>query len=307
MIVDHVLPVFLLIGLGFVLRRFRMIEAAFFCNSDKLVYYVFFPALLFWKIGGSPPSQGDSHNLYYAVLAATLVTFVMSSAFIAFSAMPAFKAGTFSQSCYRFNSYIGMALVIGLLGDSGVARFGKLMALAIPVNNVLSVMVLAWYADRRGRSGDRWRFALRATLTNPLIIACVSGMLYATISGRFAAPLANTLRLLTYASLPLALISIGGALQPSLVRNHLGLCTAAAFFKFVVMPLTGFAFLWLLQVHGEAFRLGMIYFALPISPATYILSVQLGSDSEFAAASIVFSTIVSIGALMLVLWPIAAV
>ncbi len=301
MIVDHVVPVFFLIGLGYVLRRLRWIEETFFRNSDRLVYYVLFPALLFWKIGGAPAGISDAHRLYWAIIAATLVTFVTSSAAIYWGAMPASKAGAFSQSCYRFNSYIGMALIIGLLGDDGVSAFGKLMALAIPVNNVLSVTVLAWYADRGQGVGGRWRFACRATATNPLIIACVAGMLYAAISGRFAAPVDNLLRLLTYASLPLALISVGGALKPSLVRHHLGLCTAAALFKFGVMPLAGLGFLWLFQVHGDAYRMGMIYLALPISPATYILSVQLGSDGEFAAASIVFSTIVSIGALMMAL------
>ena len=301
MVVDHVLPVFLLIGLGFILRQSRMIEDAFFRNADRLVYYVLFPALLFWKIGGAPSAPDSTHRLYWAVIAATLVTFTTSTAVIYFSKMPAFKAGAFSQSCYRFNSYIGMALVIGLLGDGGISVFGRLIALAIPVNNILSVAVLAWYADRGRRVGDRFRFALRATVTNPLIIACLSGMLYAVISGRFAAPVVNSLRLLTYASLPLALISVGAALQPALVRNHLGLCAMAAFFKLMVLPLTGFGFLWLFQVHADAFRIGMIYLALPTSPATYILSVQLGSDAEFAAASIVFSTVVSMGALMVAL------
>jgi len=301
MIVDHVLPVFLLIGLGFILRQFRMIEEAFFRNSDKLVYYVLFPALLFWKIGGATPAPDDAHRLYAAVIIATLITFATSSAAIYFSKMPTHKAGAFSQSCYRFNSYIGMALIIGLLGDNGVSAFGRLIALAIPLNNVLSVMVLAWYADGERRIGDRLRFALRATLKNPLIIACAAGMLYAMILGRFPAPVVNLLRLMTYASLPLALISVGAALKPSLVRNHLGLCTAAAFFKFAVMPLSGFCLLWLFHVHGDAFRIGMVFLALPISPATYILSVQLGSDAEFAAASIVFSTVVSMGVLMLAL------
>jgi predicted permease len=301
MIVDHILPVFLMIGLGFALRRLRMIEEPFLRTTDKLVYYVMFPALLFWKIGGAPPGPNDAYLLYGAVGAATLVTFVSSTAVIAAGMIPASKAGAFSQSCYRFNSYIGLALVIGLLGDSGVSAFGRVMALAIPLNNVLSVLVLTWYADRQHRLGSRLRFALVSTLTNPLIIACAAGILYAMISGRFAPPAANFLRLLTYASLPLALISVGGALQPALVKNHLWHCTMAAFFKLMVMPLAGFAFLWMFQVHGDAFRIGMIYFALPISPATYILSTQLGSDPEFAAASVVFSTLVSMGALMVAL------
>ena len=53
MILDSVFPVFALIGLGVVLHRRNLTDRAFLRQGDRLVYYVFFPALLFWKIGGA--------------------------------------------------------------------------------------------------------------------------------------------------------------------------------------------------------------------------------------------------------------
>jgi malonate transporter and related proteins len=59
----------------------------------------------------------------------------------------------------------------------------------------------------------------------------------------------------------------------------------------------GYWFLLAFHVSGPAFKIAMIYFALPTSPANYILSAQLNSDVELATAAIVLSTLLSIGSL----------
>ena len=56
MVLKSLFPVFALIALGMVLKRWRLTTADFLKTSDRLVYFIFFPALLFWKIGGSPPT-----------------------------------------------------------------------------------------------------------------------------------------------------------------------------------------------------------------------------------------------------------
>jgi malonate transporter len=87
----------------------------------------------------------------------------------------AFKAGTFSQSCYRFNTYIGMAIVYNALGDEGVKHFGILIGFVIPFINVLAVSTLIWYSGERIVLKKRIRVALKEIVTNPLIIGCLTG------------------------------------------------------------------------------------------------------------------------------------
>jgi len=77
------------------------------------------------------------------------------------------------------------------------------------------------------------------------------------------------------------------------MKNHLRLSLVAAGFKLVLLPLFGYCFLTWFDVTGAAFRIGMIFFALPTSNALYVLSSQLNSDTQLASASIALSTILS--------------
>ena len=54
MILNNLFPVFALIGLGSLLKHLHLTGEAFLKASDRLVYFIFFPVLLFWKIGASP-------------------------------------------------------------------------------------------------------------------------------------------------------------------------------------------------------------------------------------------------------------
>jgi predicted permease len=68
-------------------------------------------------------------------------------------------------------------------------------------------------------------------------------------------------------------------------------------FKLVILPVVGYFCLQLFSVSDMPFKIAMIFFALPTSPASYILSAQLNSDVDLATAASVFSTLLSIGSL----------
>jgi predicted permease len=94
-------------------------------------------------------------------------------------------------------------------------------------------------------------------------------------------------------TLPLALLSIGGALTFKGMSKNLNLSLLASVVKLVFLPLAGYLMYRLVGVEGTAFKVGMIFFCLPTSTALYVLSSQLNSDTELASSAIVVSTILS--------------
>lgn len=100
--------------MGSLLRRLHFVEQPFFKVSDRLVYFIFFPTMLFWKIGNPASAAHINWNLNLAVLSSIFVIYAISLAIVMLSGMSAYQVGSFSQSCYRFNTYIGMAIVIGM-------------------------------------------------------------------------------------------------------------------------------------------------------------------------------------------------
>ncbi|MGD9949758.1 MAG: AEC family transporter [Desulfobulbus sp.] len=304
-LLDALFPVLALIVFGWCVRRWRITDSAFHRTSDKLVYFVFFPLMLFWKIGAAPLQFGG--NWYYIPAAALAVLIVcgLSLLYIRLRPVPDFQAGSFNQGCYRFNTYIGMAVLINTFGQSGVQLFGILIGLIIPLINVLCVSILIWYGGSDTNQGNRFAITLKHLMANPLIIACIAGIAYSQLVGSFPTPIDNTLKLMSQVTLPLALFSIGGSLSFANLRSNFNLALVAAGLKLAALPLIGLCSLWLFGVSGLAFKVSMLFFAQPTSTAIYILSSQLNSDTELASAVIVLSTLLSFGSMALVLLAVA--
>ena len=299
-VLESIFPVFGLILLGTLLKRLRLATSEFLEISDRLVYFVFFPVLLFWKIGGASAISTD-WSLYAATLSTLAVLYGLSLLCIRIFNLSDYQAGTFSQSCYRFNTYIGMAVIINAFGDEGVGLFGILVGIMIPVINLLAVSTLIWYSNRTYTTRERNRLLIRSLVSNPLIIGCAVGIIYRSAFESFPAFIDNTLRLAGAVTLPLALLSIGGNLTFVQFRRYFTNALLASTVKLIVLPLCGYFFLKAFGVSGLTFNVAMVYFALPASTAMFVLSYQLNSDVGLASTTIVVSTLLSMISLTVIL------
>lgn len=256
--------------------------------------------MLFWKIGAA--SAVTIEWSFYAAPLGTLCTiYALSLVLIRTTKITDYQAGTFSQSCYRFNTYIGMAVIINALGGEAAGIFGMLIGFMIPVINVLAVATLIWYSGKAYAVGEKTRLLIKALLSNPLIIGCATGILYAHLFQRFPVFIDNTLRLASFVTLPLALLSIGGSLTFANFKTYHKPSLLAAVVKLLALPAVGYGLLRIFGVTGVWFDVTMIFFALPTSTAIYVLSSQLNSDARLASASIVVSTLLSVISLTVIL------
>jgi len=292
-VLNSIFPVFALIFLGTLLKKIKLTNDAFLAASDRLIYFAFFPLLLFWKIGSASTVALD-WAFCAACICTILVVFAVGLICIKLFKVGDFQAGTFSQSCIRFNTYIGIAVVMNATGEEGVLIFGVLIGFMIPLINVLSVSTLIWYSGKQYSSGQRNRMLVKALISNPLILGCVAGIIYANLIGRFPVFIDNTFSLAGSLTLPLALLSIGGGLTFSGFKEHHGQAILSSVVKLLILPLTGYFFLKVFHITGEAFLVGMLYFSFPTSSVIYVLSSQLDSDTDLAYTSIVVSTLLSI-------------
>ena len=301
MILDNLMPVFALIVAGVILRRTGLTNDQFLRTGDRLIYYVFFPALLFGKIGGTPITAALPVSLWLAGGGALFVSFVLSLVAIAVLRIRPYQAGAFSQATYRFNTFVAIAVVGTARGDAGVQRLGELLSLVIPMANVLAVATLIWFSPRQLPHRERARLTLSGLVTNPLILACIAGMIWARFLPPMPAAMATTLRLAASITLPLALLSVGGALTLKAVRGHAALASVATILKCAILPLVGYVLLRTLGIEGDDRLIAMLFFAMPASTAMYVLATQLDSDASLASAIIVTSTIASFVSLSAVL------
>ena len=292
-ILNSLFPLFALLLLGAVLKRMGMTNAHFLTTSDRLIYSIFFPIMLFWKIGGASLDQGIDWDFCLACLCALVAMYLLSMLVIKFLPVADYQAGSFSQSCYRFNTYIGVAVILNSLGSEGVKIFGIMIGFTIPLINLFAVSTCIWFSGEDVGFRKRLGLAGRSLVSNPLILGCLAGIVYSRLCGGFPMFIHNSLSLVSSVALPMALISIGGVLTFRGIRGNLTTTLLAAFLKLAVLPAFGWLFFSLFHVTGLPFKVGMIFLALPTSTATYVLSAQMNSDTDLASSAIVVSTLLS--------------
>jgi hypothetical protein len=137
-IFNNLVPVFALMAVGHFMGRIKFVEKGFFTSADRVVYFIFFPVMLFWKIGGTDSAESINWALTSTVLGLLTGAWLLSLVYAKFTKMPANQVGAFSQCCYRFNTYVGLAVILSALGEDGVTEFGILISVVIPYLNVHS-------------------------------------------------------------------------------------------------------------------------------------------------------------------------
>jgi predicted permease len=300
-VLNSLFPIFTLLLFGAILKRTGLTDTLFLRTSDRLIYYFFFPLMLFKEIGGASLANGIDWDFCLACLCVQLAMFFLSTLIIKLLPVSDFQAGSFSQSCYRFNTYIGIAVILNSLGAEGVKYFGIMIGFTIPLINLFAVSTCIWFSGQDVGFRERWLMVGRSLVANPLILGCLAGIVYSRMFGVFPVFVNNSLSLISSVALPLALISIGGALTFAGVRGNLALALFAAFLKLAILPALGWLFFYLFNVTGLPFKVGMIFLALPVSTAIYVLSSQMNSDTNLASAAIVISTLLSFLSLSIVL------
>ena len=174
-ILNIVLPVFAVIGLGTLLRRLGMVDQPFIHQTNRLVFYVALPLLLFYKIGTADLVANFNARLVLVSIAGLVLAFLGAWLWGKVRRYPAATHGSFVQGAFRGNlAYVGLAMVFNAYGEEGLTRAGLLMGFLVPVLNLMAICALLLPQRDRGHAADRVSWHRQLAL-NPLIIASALG------------------------------------------------------------------------------------------------------------------------------------
>jgi malonate transporter and related proteins len=291
-----ILPNFLLILCGTALARRFGYSRVFWETLEKLVYYVLFPALLFRTLMRADINLATTRNYVFAGAMVMLAGIALSALgrFLPRVSAPLF-AGCF-QCGFRFNSYLGLAVVGAVSGKEGVTLLAILMGFLVPVANIASVVALSKHA------GGFWREIIR----NPLIISTASGLAANLVGLKLPFVIDNTLELLGVAALPAGLLSVGAALKLTSTREA---PLAQAWWlsvKLLLLPVVAFAVAQWLKLNSVQTLALIAWAALPTASSAYILAARMGVDPKPVAAQITLQTLLSMVTIPLLLAALAA-
>lgn len=285
-----IVPLTLLLALGFVLKRRRFVADDVWRGLDRMTYWVFFPSLLFVSTATGDLDLAASGAIVPAVWGGlalvSLATWALRRQLA--SGGPAFTSVL--QGSIRFNSFVAF-LVVPALYPGSEGQTALMVALTVPFVNVVSVTALARYGARP--TPLRPGALLVQIVTNPLIVASVLGV----VVGRIGVPLGpaeTTLRMLGEVALATGLLGAGASLRFRDVRRGWRQVLATMGLKFLALPL---ATAWVASVVGLSPALWaplMIFQTMPTASSSYVLARALRGDADLMAAILAAHTVLAV-------------
>lgn len=289
------LPVFLLLVMGFLLRRYLLTQDAHWIGLEQLVYFVLFPALLIQTLSranlASVPIGGVGGALLLSVLimAAFCLALRRPLAKIFGVDGPAFTS--VFQAATRWQTFVALAVANNLYGDAGVALASVAMVAMIPVLNVNSVLVLARYARPQRLA---WPELLLAIARNPLIWACVVGLALNLLRVPLPQVVQDFADALGRSSLAIGLLVVGAGLRIGELIRPGPAASLAVFLKLVAMPALAIGLATLFGLDGVNLAVVACCASVPAASNAYVLAKQMGGDAPLLAQILTLQTMLAV-------------
>ena len=276
-------PIFLLLVLGYVLRRGGIPSVEFWNLNDRLVYWILFPALLF--------SNTSTINLSGDLLSAFAVAIYCgfgSAVIFALVSSRLFRldgptASSVLQGAPRHNSFIALAVAERLIGLDGLALATLVTALLIPVTNITVVTLMVTMI--RGDGGPaRWCAPYCATWRATRCSSPWGSALRPTCSTSRRSPWSATWpRSSGAAALPIMLLCVGANIRIRAMTSA-GLPVALSVVgKMVVFPAMILVAAQFVDLSEASLLVLILYGAVPTAASAYTLARQMGGDAPVMA------------------------
>lgn len=289
-VASTIAPIFLIIVAGYCLRRTKLFPAEAWPPVERITYYVLFPSLLFVSL-----ATANIDDLPIGPMAIGVIGTPAIMALLLLICRPALKLDgpgftSLTQGAIRFNTYLGIPLVVAFYGPETIALGAVFIAFMVPFINVVCVWILA----RHGGGDANTRGTVTEMARNPLIIACLAGIAVNLSGLGLAAPAQTFFDLIGRAAPTVGLLCVGAGLDLAAARAGRSWVALSAVLKLAVMPLIALGFAELLGLTGAAAYVLVIFHALPTAPSAYILARQMGGDARLMAGILTTQTALAI-------------
>ncbi|MCR4941466.1 MAG: AEC family transporter [Campylobacter sp.] len=284
-----IVPIFSLTILGFVLSKSVYKNRLFWDGLDSITYYVFLPAMLFYKISNINFHKAEFfiNSILSVLLSFIIVSFLCVLANFIFK----FEARKFTsvyQGAARFNNYIFLGIIEALYGGESLALAALILAVMVPIINIFSVSVFAIYI----REGKFSFFnTLKGIAKNPMIQACFVGFIVNILGVN--TDIFEPFRILGSASIVCGLLCVGAGLRLAELKHLKSDFYVSSVLKLIIYPSIAIWFCHYFGVSGEAMAVCVIFAATPTAITSYIYATKLGGDKELMSLIITAQTIIS--------------
>ncbi len=303
---ESLLPVIIVIAVGLFLREFKIVSKENWLGIELLSYWLLFPILVMFsllKMDFSTISLGSIIKSYLlAVLVQLLIIWMLRKPLKKFLGVNGRSFSTIFQTSTRWNAFIALAIANNFAGDQGLAIVALIMAVTLPVLNVVNIVVLTLCCSDT-------KPTVSATVMNTLKVPIIWGALFG-LSLNLAQvpiyePLVVSFDIIGRAGLGVGLLTVGAGLHlRAMVRPKITVLVGFTA-KLILFPLLVFISCMIFQVSGLALQISIISASVATAMNGYVLARQMGGDADLYATTASLQVVGSMFSIPIMLWLIS--
>ena len=287
------MPIVLCMALGLFSRRVGLIDKEMSGKLSNYCFSVFLPALLFYIIYGIDFGAEFSPGL--VLFAGISQVFLIAALCLIFfsTVKDKARAATYVHLSYRSNySMYGIALAQGMFGAAGVRTAAMLIPVVMILFNFVAVMLLSYGRVKEDSPpGQIAREFLQNLLKNPLIAACVAGLLISLSPLSLPVFLYSTARSVSGVTVPLCLIVIGSQIDFGGLGKNAKAVAAMSCMRLVIVPLVMTSIAIYMGFRGVALAVLLVFFSSPCANAGAIMAQKYNVCPDLANQTMAATTL----------------
>lgn len=292
-----VLPMFIMLLLGWYLRKINMADEHMLNKLNTVCFRAFLAVNVYYNIYKVNIKEVfNGKLLLYAILTQIVI--------LAFSLLVAMitektkkKRGALAHGIFHTNFVIfGTLIGTALCGEGNIGGISLLIAVIVPVQNVLSVVLLELFRENSKLS---FRKTFGGVMKNPYVIAAIAGFLTQLLHIHYPDVIANVFRDLGRCGTPVALIVMGGLFNFGAVKDNLKPIAVGLMSRLILVPAALIALTIALGFRGSEFIALMCIFIAPCATTSFNLASAMDSDADLAAQLVVFTSLASLVSIFL--------
>lgn len=259
-------------------------------HMNRMVFRVFFCCMMF-------------HSIYTTDMASTfrpkLMLFGAGGVLIIFSLLMLIvpkiepenkRRGVMVQAIFRSNFVImGVPIVANIFGDKNIAVTTMMIAVIIPMYNILAVLALETFR------GGKFSLLpiLKGVLKNPMILGAIAGAVCLTLGVHIPAPILKPIGQISAATTPVALIILGASFKLGSTHEHRRQLLTCVFGRLILVPSLILSTAIWLGFRGIDFVTLIAIFGTPCAIVSFAMAQQMGGDADLAGNCVVFTSALS--------------
>jgi predicted permease len=284
-LVQTVLPIFLIIAVGYAIGTRRNVEVDVQPFID-LIVYVAGPCLIFASIARSDINLTDFTTIAGAALAIVLI--MTSVAFLIFNLTKSDKKGLYLPLVFGNTSYLGYPVALFAFGMAGLSR-----AVVFDMINSLVIFTLGIYIVHQ-------KSEIQEAFKIPLLHAVIVGLVINLLNIPVPDVIFTPIEMIGMITIPLALLVLGYKLT-EIKLTAVKVAVLASVFRILGGFLVASAIIELLSIEGMVRDIILLQAAMPSAVMGMILAAKYDRDASLVASVVLITTVLSLISIPLIL------